>query len=194
MSSELNFLRPPVFHLYNRANDRKTLFVNAWYYGYFLGKLATIFRGAARLLGYCIMPNHFHLLLTPLHPIRVPLRFDDKVMKCMPTLELSDAVQRTLMGFSKGYNAKLHLTGSRFQQHTRCKHHYKSFHYGLRYVHNNPVAAQLVDHPSEWPYSSYNEYAGLIQAPDGLCDVALGRTLLRLDHGAQNPGSRDVPQ
>ncbi len=186
MSSEPNFLRPPVFHLYNRANDRKTLFLSPWYYCYFLSKLATVFRGAARLLGYCIMPNHFHLLLTPLHPIRVPLHFDARVMKCMPTLELSDAVQRTLMGFTKGYNAKLQLTGSRFQQHTRCKHHYGAFHSGLRYVHNNPVVAQLVDYPSEWPFSSYNEYTGLIKPADSLCDVALGRKLLRLDHKAQN--------
>ncbi|WP_104420203.1 hypothetical protein [Neolewinella xylanilytica] len=91
---------PPVFHLYNRANDRKTLFTEHGQYQYFLGKVRSNLATAAHLLGYCIMPNHFHLLLTPTDPLDVILKFDDKVMSRLPTDAISEAIRRILMGFT----------------------------------------------------------------------------------------------
>ncbi|THH40001.1 transposase [Neolewinella litorea] len=170
----------PVFHLYNRANDRQTLFTSDRHYSFFLRKVITNFDGIAHLLGYCIMPNHFHLLIAPKDPVEDYLLFSDKVMPRLPTDGVSDAVKRTLMGFTKAYNRENGLTGSRFQQRTKSKHHYNPFHRGLRYVHFNPVEAQLVDHPSEWGYSSFNEYAGLIDPQDCVCNVAMGNALLQL--------------
>ncbi|WP_116107760.1 transposase [Lewinella sp. IMCC34191] len=172
---------PEVFHLYNRANDRRTLFTSHQNYLYFINKVRSNFAAAADILGYCVMPNHFHLLITPHHPLDVVLKRDGKVMKRLPTNAISEAVRRTLMGFSQGYNRTIGFTGSRFQQRTRCKHHLLPFHYGLRYVHYNPVKANLVKHPGEWPYSSYNEYAGHVDSADRLCNIELGRKLLQMD-------------
>ena len=169
---------PPVFHVYNRANDRQTLFTDDCHYDRFMARIAVVMPQAASLLAYCIMPNHFHLLLSPRHELVVELRYDDKPLKRLPTKELSAAMQRILMGFTKGYNLKLSLTGSRFQQKTRCKHHSRSIAFGMQYIHDNPVKAGFVDHPSEWGYSSYNEYAGLIDRDDWLCDHALAMKLL----------------
>ena len=169
---------PPVFHVFRRANDRQTLFKSDRNYSYFLAKAIVNLEDAAHLLGYCLMPNHFHFLLTPKHPLVVPLPYNDKLMKRLPTDELSEGFRRLLIGFSMGYNLELGITGSRFQQRTRCKHHYGAFHYGLRYVHNNPVKANLVEHPSEWGYSSYLEYKGHLLPDECVCNVALGKKLL----------------
>lgn len=179
MELTYNSLTLPVFHIYNRANDRQPLFTTDRYYSYFLTKIRNNFGEVADLLGYCIMPNHFHLLLTPKGEVEHHLLFRDKILPRLPTRGLSTAVQRTLMGFTKAYNVEVGATGSRFQQRTKCKHHYRSLHYGLRYVHYNPVEAQLVNHPSEWGYSSYNEYNSLVPPDDCLCNIALGYQLLR---------------
>ena len=170
---------PPVFHIFNRANDRQTLFKTDRNYCYFLSKAVLCLENAAHLLGYCLMPNHFHFLLTPKHPLVVPLPFNDKLMSRLPTDELSEAFKCMLMGFSKGYNGELGITGSRWQQRTRCKHHYRAFHYGLRYVHYNPVKAKLVEHPGEWGYSSYLEYEGHLLPDEGICNVSMGKKLLQ---------------
>ena len=96
----------------------------------------------------------------------------------MPNPEISEAVRRTLMGFTKKRNYAYEQTGSRFQQRTRCKFHFRGLREGLQYVHQNPVKGELVGHPSEWGYSSYNEYTLVARPEDCLCDVLLGRRLL----------------
>ncbi len=168
----------PVFHVYNRSNDRQALFVDDFNYQYFLKKAITCLKGAAHVVGYCLMPNHFHFLLVAKHKILVDLSPTNKVLPRLPTDEISEAIRQLLMGFTKGYNATYNITGSRFQQHTRCKYHHLGLAHGLAYVHQNPVAANLVSHPSEWGYSSYNEYAALIDLPDSVCNLQLGKKLI----------------
>jgi REP element-mobilizing transposase RayT len=168
----------PVFHIYNRSNDRATLFTEDRYYNYFLKKVDLNFAEVAHLLGYCLMPNHFHFLLTPKHPVTVKLTLDGKPLSRMPNKHIGEAVRRTLMGFTKGFNNELALTGSRFQQRTKCKYHHGFLGHGLDYVHFNPTEAKLVDHPGEWGYSSYNEYSGLIDSEYCLCNIQLGKSLL----------------
>jgi hypothetical protein len=82
------------------------------------------------------------------------------------------------MGFSKGSNAINHTTGSRFQQHTRCKFHPGPLRHGMDYIHFNPTKAKLTNHPSEWGYSSFNEYSGTIRPEDCICNVQLGWSML----------------
>jgi hypothetical protein len=48
------------------------------------------------------------------------------------------------------------------------------------YIHNNPVAAGLVQSPEEWEFSSFREYAGLTTS-ESICNVKLAKTLLSLE-------------
>jgi REP element-mobilizing transposase RayT len=169
-----------VFHVYNRSNDRSTLFNTDENYQIFLLKMIRQLETAVHLLGYCIMPNHFHLLVIPKHTIREDFPLDGEQYNLMPTLEFSEAMRRLLMGYTKSYNKFYDLAGSRFQQRSKAKHHKGGIRNGLDYLHENPTKAKLVDHPSEWGFSSYNEYSGLIDPSDCICDVALGRALLAL--------------
>ncbi|NJC27493.1 hypothetical protein [Neolewinella antarctica] len=98
----------------------------------------------------------------------------------MPTAELSEATRTWLMGFTKSYNKHFNLTGSRFQPHGKAKHHDGNLKFGVDYLHQNPVRANLVSHPSEWGYSSYNEYYFQEDPADCFCDRDLGRQLLAL--------------
>ena len=55
-----------VFHVLNRGNDRRPIFDGPGDYEAFVRILAeTQERQPMRLLAYCLMPNHWHLLLWP---------------------------------------------------------------------------------------------------------------------------------
>lgn len=172
----------PVFHLYNRSNDRRPLYLDHWSYINFLCRVQKNFADCAHLLGYCLMPNHFHLLICPVDEVTRDLRYDGKPLGALPNAAISEAVRRTLMGHTKSYNYRQGTTGSRYQQHTRCKYHPGPLAYGLNYVHFNPVVARLADHPSEWGYSSFNEFTGSLDEEDQLCNISLAKQLLYPDH------------
>ncbi|WP_420459103.1 transposase [Neolewinella sp.] len=163
---------PPIFHIYNRATDRRTLFHSPENYVIFLKKMRRQLLPAADLLAYCVMPNHFHVLLCPKHPLVDGLPFTEKPLPRLPTDELSKAVQKWLMGYTKSYNLYYSMTGSRFCQHTRCKRHV-GVRRGIDYIHNNPVAAGLVKHADEWGYSSWSEHAGFVDQGDAICNLSL---------------------
>ncbi|MEM6396143.1 MAG: hypothetical protein AAF741_07325 [Bacteroidota bacterium] len=167
-----------IFHLYNRANDRHTLFREDDNYRFFIKKMGKQLTAAVHILGYCVMPNHFHVLVALKTPLRKDFIFGKEFYNQMPTPELSEAVRRWLMGYTKSHNKYYGLTGSRFQQHTRATYHLVGSASGLRYIHQNPVEAGLVVHPSEWGYSSYLEYEGLIAPEDCICNIELGKKLL----------------
>jgi hypothetical protein len=173
-------IAPNIFHVYNRSNGRHPLFLEEENYSFFILKMRRQLVDVAHLLAYCLMPNHFHLLLIPKDGIRENYLLDGEVHDKMPTKELSEAMKRLTMGYTKSLNLHLGLTGSRFQQHAKSKCHGEKIKPGMDYIHYNPSEAGLVSHPSEWAFSSYNEYFGPIPINECFCDVELGRKFLLL--------------
>lgn len=157
-----------------------TIFKEEQNYQFFIRKMVKQVPPAAILLGYCIMPNHFHLVLVPKGELRSNVTLDGSRNNFMPTLELSEANRRWLMGFTKSYNKFYGLTGSRWRPHGWSKHHDGPLQIALDYLHYNPTKAGLVDHPSEWGFSSFNEYNMNFPPEDCICDVVLGRKLLTM--------------
>ncbi|MBU3743219.1 MAG: hypothetical protein FGM61_01555, partial [Sediminibacterium sp.] len=51
------------YHLYNHANGSENLFVEENNYWYFLLKASIHLRDTLIIYAYCLMPNHFHLLV-----------------------------------------------------------------------------------------------------------------------------------
>src|SRR5262245_24229590 len=55
-----------VFHVLNRANDRQVLFHSEGDYQWFLALMSNATTHCEmRVLAYCLMPNHWHLVLWP---------------------------------------------------------------------------------------------------------------------------------
>lgn len=52
-----------IYHIYNQGNNRQLVFYNRENYLYFLRKLRFHIMPFADVLAWCLMPNHFHLMV-----------------------------------------------------------------------------------------------------------------------------------
>ncbi len=94
------------------------------------------------LAAYCLMGNHFHLLVT------------------VGRFPIWRAMHRLLMRYSGYFNQKYRRVGHLFQgrfQSNVCLDDAYLVHLVL-YIHNNPVRAGLTVHAGGWPWSSHAEF------------------------------------
>jgi REP element-mobilizing transposase RayT len=173
-------------HFYNRGNNGEQVFYTPEHYHYFLRKVRTHLLPAGRLLAYCLMPNHFHLLFEPAETDEAGA--------------LTQAAFGVVLGsYAQGLNKERGRTGSLFQKRTKAKllEAHTTPGYALtclHYIHQNPYRAQLVAQLADWPYSSYRDYAGLREGT--LCALDYGRHLLDLPTAGpafQAESTRHIP-
>ncbi len=131
-----------VFHVINRAVRGATLFEAPSDYEAFQQILSDAQnRTGLRLLAFCLMPNHWHLVVWPTD--------DVQLAKCMHWLTLTHAARWTSFHEIRG-------TGAVYQSR------YKSipvetescFLSVCRYVERNPLRAGLVTRAEQWKWSS----------------------------------------
>jgi REP-associated tyrosine transposase len=131
-----------VFHVMNRGARRGTLFVDAGEYDDFvrLLRLAVKMR-PIRLLSFCVMPNHFHLLVWP--------RTDAELPRFMHWLTGTHA-----MGWREA--TKTVGEGAVYQGRYKAIPVQTEGHFlrVARYVERNPVRAGLVESAADWTWSS----------------------------------------
>src|SRR5574341_1106415 len=139
------------YHIYNRGNNQEAIFFERENYTFFLRQVRKYFgREAVDIVAYCLMPNHYHLL--------VHLKVDD----------LGSMVQPFALSYTKAINKRFNRVGTLFQGPFKAIWVERE-EYLLqlcRYIHLNPVKAGLVARAEDWEFSSYRDYVGL--RDDGL--------------------------
>jgi putative transposase len=145
-----------VFHVLNRANERVQLFQEPSDYRAFEAILReALEREPVSLLAYCVMPNHFHLVLTP--------QRDGAMSALMHWLGTTHArrLRRRLGNVGNG-----HVYQGKFKSFAvQDDAHLLSV---CRYVERNPVAAGLVERAERWRWSSAGRRAGATAKREGL--------------------------
>jgi putative transposase len=139
-----------VYHVTSRANARATLFHGQPDVSAFVATLDRIVRDTGWIChAYCLMPNHFHLVLETPRP------------------NLALGMRRLNSTFAQGFN----------KRHSRVGHVLQGRYHSIliekephllevcRYVVLNPVRARLCATPAAWPSSSYRTSAGLAPCP-----------------------------
>jgi len=128
------------YHVLNRGNGRRAVFHKDGDYAAFVKLLVQAGeRTDMRLLAYCLMPNHFHLVLWP--------RRDG---------DLSAYVGWVLTAHVRRYHQHYHSSGHVWQGRFRAFPIQDDDHLltVLRYVERNPVRADLVERAQDWLWSS----------------------------------------
>jgi putative transposase len=150
-----------VYHVFNRGNNRQDIFVDKSDYSRFFQTIKVVLgiplefnsgfitkrkpgikpfpAGAFSVLAYCLMPNHFHLLIKQNSEIGI-----DKFMLKVCT------------SYAKYFNKRHEKIGNIFQDTFKAKSvdNDKYLTYLSAYIHNNPEA------PLDYEFSSLKDYAG----------------------------------
>jgi putative transposase len=131
-----------VYHVLNRANGRLRLFKkDEEFLAFELAMMQAHERGSVRILDWCIMPDHWHLVLWP--------KRDG---------ELTDFMRRMTLMHATRWRSAHPAAGSGHLYQAR----FRSFliEVGpplltvLRYVERNPVRAGLVEQAQDWRWGS----------------------------------------
>jgi putative transposase len=60
----MDFVNGQIYHVFNRGNNSQTVFYNRENYLFFLDKIRKSILPHADVLAWCLMPNHFHLMIS----------------------------------------------------------------------------------------------------------------------------------
>ncbi|MCK5000878.1 MAG: transposase [Anaerohalosphaera sp.] len=138
-----------VYHVINRANGRLRIFKKKADFEAFERILAEgVERYAMRVCGYCIMGNHWHLVLWP--------RADGDMSQFMRWVTLTHTQRWHAAHGTVGIG---HLYQGRYKSFpVQGNCHYLTV---MRYVEANPLRAEIVDAAGDWPWSSFAVRMGL---------------------------------
>lgn len=128
------------YHVINRGNNRARVFhAPGDYFAFLRAMHHACEQIPMRVLSFCIMPNHFHLVVWP--------RGDDDLALWMRRLQTSHARR-----YHKQHGTSGHLWQGRYKSFPiQQDGHLNTV---MKYVENNPVRAGLADKAENWHYSS----------------------------------------
>ena len=144
------------YHISARGNERNDIFLDDVDRKRFLGYLETsVLRYKAKIHAYCLMSNHYHLLLST------------------PEGNLSQIMLHINGGyttyFNKRHNRAGHLLQGRYKAILVDADPYAGE--LSRYIHLNPVRAGIAGAPEDYRWSSYRAYIGK-ESPPGWLETA----------------------
>lgn len=167
------FSNQQVYHVYNRGSEKRRIFDDRRDYKRFLKtlvyyqlegpkpKLSHFFKYQSfkptktqkivEILSYCLMPNHFHLLL-----------------KQIKEGGITEMITKVSLSYTKYYNTKYDRIGPLFQGEFKAvliESDEQLIHIS-RYIHLNPIVSFLVKDLNRFDWSSYLEYLNNVE---GLC-------------------------
>ncbi len=161
------------YHIYNHANGNDRLFKEAKNYRYFLERYEKFISPIADTMVYCLMPNHFHLL--------IQIRNENEIAKAMEvkatfdaysnseslarkrkviSLYLSKQFANLFSSYTQAFNKMYSRMGSLFMKNFKRKevvdeNYLKEL---VLYIHSNPVKHNFVKQLDDWNYSSYKTF------------------------------------
>lgn len=155
-----------VYHMMERGIRRKEIYKDDMDYQVFMAIMKyAMEKTGCTLHAYCMMTNHFHLLLET---------GEQEPGKFMKHLASSYAIY-----FNRKYSYTGHLFEARYKACLVKNDAY--FLQTSRYIYLNPVKAKIVEHPEDYPWSSYRTMLGIDD--DKMTDVNRTREYFGADAG-----------
>jgi REP element-mobilizing transposase RayT len=176
------------YHIFNHAVGNDKLFIDDKNYSFFLGKVQQWILPVCDIYAFCLMPNHFHLLLKIkdeselleafeeliIKRLKINLEIDNTVLKKRSYVlsriisdQFSHCYNSYVQAFNKVYSRSGGLMKEGFQRkHVNSEEYLND---SIIYIHCNPVIAGLVSRPEDWKHSSYHEL--ISNQKKGLCSI-----------------------
>ena len=160
------------YHVIVRGNNRQRLFTTDTDRTGFLALVAEgVERFGHQVHAYCLMTNHVHLAVQ------------------VGAVSLSKIVHNLSFRFARRMHRRLGRTGHFFERRYRARliETDRSLLQVVRYIHRNPVEADLVDAPGSYRWSSHRDYVR--REPPSWLTTAM---VLRLCAGSEQGGRAEL--
>ena len=159
------------YHIFNRGANRQLIFYNADNYNYFLKLLKELLADYMHFFAYCLLPNHFHLVVKVSDEIyqlekenrslSTQNRGNGSLKKITNEEEIGKIVVRQLkrlfityaMAINKQENRVGNLFDPKYKRLEITKQDYLE--YVIFYTHYNPEKHGLTDNFKKYKYSSF---------------------------------------
>ncbi|WP_412466981.1 transposase [Pedobacter sp. KLB.chiD] len=142
------------YHIYNRSIDRQPLFKSDANYRFFLKKIDQYLSNILDVYAYCLLGNHFHLLIRVKESLKITNSIRD--------ISVHDIVSKQFRMFFQSYalafNIQHKRIGTLFQTpFKRAQINDESYFTRLvYYIHSNPQKHNLISDFRDWKWSSYS--------------------------------------
>jgi REP element-mobilizing transposase RayT len=139
------------YHVYNRGNNKENIFIEEKNYNYFLEKMKKYLLPIADVYAYCLLKNHFHIVIRIKDKEELPEKLKEKIH--VPFSNFFNS-------YAKSINTAYSRTGSLFQEHLQRNRieneaYLKQL---IVYVHLNPVKHKFTESFETYLHSSYRSY------------------------------------
>jgi len=134
---------PGFYHVYNRANNRRSVNLCNDTFEFFIGLIHTLNDTfGIKTYAYCLMRNHYHLLLETSAP------------------NLSEGMKYFGEKYARHINEITNGSGPVFDARFKSKviSHERYLLQVLRYIHLNPIESGAIEALNNYQWSSYTEY------------------------------------
>jgi REP element-mobilizing transposase RayT len=157
MPTREKFLPEKFYHIYNHAVGSDDLFKSHENYLFFLNKYDKYLFPIFKTYAYCLMPNHFHLL--------IQVRSEQTIAELLTREDDADLHKLIMQRFSnflnsyaKAFNKQQSRRGALFVDFTKRKEitNENYFTKVINYIHQNPVNHGFCMEAQDWLYSSFN--------------------------------------
>jgi putative transposase len=145
------------YHIFNRGIDGINIFQDRKDYHFFLDKLEKHLKNTASLISYCLLKNHFHLLVFVKENVTEKSRYGNTEIK----LDFSKQIGHFFNSYAQVFNRANHRSGSLFVSPFRRKLIESELYISsvIFYIHANAQHHGYANDFREWPYSSYQQIA-----------------------------------
>ncbi|TDX87140.1 transposase [Epilithonimonas xixisoli] len=147
------------YHIYNRGNNRDAIFFEEDNYRYFLKLLLKYISPIADVYAYCLLKNHFHLLIRIKSEQEIntsDFKFStiEESKSINPSKQFSHFFNAYTQAINKRYNRTGSLLEKPFERKKITDESYLK--QVILYIHNNPVKHGITKNASQYFWSSYN--------------------------------------
>lgn len=161
------------FHIYNHANGFENVFRETENYRFFLEKYCLHISPVAETYAYCLMPNHFHLVVRIRKRVIIEELIRNKLVTNTSKVPnfgsvnvtddeiekfLSKQFSNLFSSYTQSFNKVYSRMGSLFIKNFKREPIYNKPHFlsAIVYTHRNPIHHGFCKGFEDWAHSSYN--------------------------------------
>lgn len=148
------------YHIYNRGVNGQNVFFEERNYPYFLEKYTKYVHPMVNTFAYCLLRNHFHLLIRTKSEPEIRTYLDGKKEEKSVSWHLSNGFASWFQSYAQAINKEYGRTGGLFEEpfHRIEVSNDAYFSWLVWYIHHNPQKHGFVSDFRDYPHSSYHSH------------------------------------